>query len=235
MLLNPCWTGSFTSSSCTQVDRLHCICYKGGGGLKHVSCDRSSTQSQALWSDVSAEDMWVPEFLFQPAHTHTAPFCTQCEDWTGLCDDAVCRTGTRSRGKKQTSSNDREVSITLKPTTPSFFLPSFLPSSFPLSHFLWGGGGGMDGSSSVKRNIFFFLPSFSANRTEADRTYEADEPSWLDIWANLWEMIWSVYRRNPRPPVTRRLSRGVWSQEEVNYCKELQEVLFFFFLRQLLK
>lgn len=46
------------------------------------------------------------------------------------------------------------------------------------------------------------------------------------IWVDLWEMIWSVYRCNPRPPVTSRLSHGVWSHEEVNYCKELQEVLF---------
>lgn len=48
-------------------------------------------------------------------------------------------------------------------------------------------------------------------------------------WVNLWEMIWSVYRCNPHPPITSHLSHGVWSHEEVNYCKELQEVLFFFF------
>ena len=48
-------------------------------------------------------------------------------------------------------------------------------------------------------------------------------------WADLWVMIWSVYRCNPHPPITSHLSHGVWSHEEVNYCKELQEVLFFFF------
>lgn len=51
------------------------------------------------------------------------------------------------------------------------------------------------------------------------------------IWADLWEMIWTCYRCNPHPPITSHLSNGVWSHEEVNYCKELQEVLFFSILK----
>lgn len=62
--------------------------------------------------------------------------------------------------------------------------------------------------------------------TEADkRLFEIDESSWVVmtcLGVDLWEMIWSAYRCDPHPPKTSRLSHGVWSQEEVNYCKELQ-------------
>lgn len=98
-------------------------------------------------------------------------------------------------------------------------LPSFYPSS-PQQHFIKGVS---DGSScSVKRNLF----SFSANRTEADRRYE---PRWFDMGQTGWIFGWwfdQFITATPHPLITSHLIHGVWSHKEVNYCKELQEVLF---------
>lgn len=118
-----------------------------------------------------------------------------------------------------------------KPSSPpsipqSFpFLPSFTSSS-PRRRFIEGES---DGSScSVKRNLFsFFLVQIEQKRT-GDMKPTSPAALTRRTWVDLWVMIWSVYRCNPHPPITSHLSHGVWSHEEVNYCKELQEVLFFF-------
>lgn len=73
----------------------------------------------------------------------------------------------------------------------------------------------------------FFLVQIEQKRT-GDMKPTSPAALTRRTWADLWVMIWSVYRCNPHPPITSHLSHGVWSHEEVNYCKELQEVLFFF-------
>lgn len=61
-----------------------------------------------------------------------------------------------------------KTNMPLNPSNPPF-VPSIISSETLYS-------GESDGSSSVKKKLF----SFSANRTEADRRYEVNEPSWFD-------------------------------------------------------
>lgn len=114
------------------------------------------------------------------------------------------------------------------PTLPSF-LPSFLPSILPsflhlLSNVLLCGW-----AVVLSKETCPVLVQIEQKQTGDMKLMNPAGLTWC-IWADLWEMIWSVYRCNPHPPITSHLSHGVWSHEEVNYCKELQEVLFFFFV-----
>lgn len=103
-------------------------------------------------------------------------------------------------------------------------LPSFLPSS-PQRRCTGGDGGDLMVLVLSKESCSV-LVQIEQKQTGEMKLMNPAGLTWR-IWADLWEMIWSVYRCNPHPPVTSRLSHGVWSREEVNYCKELQEVLFF--------
>lgn len=119
-----------------------------------------------------------------------------------------------------------------KPSSPpsipqSFpFLPSFLHFFISSATFYWGGIWWFQ-LFCQKKLVQFFLVQIEQKRT-GDMKPTSPAALTRRTWADLWVMIWSVYRCNPHPPITSHLSHGVWSHEEVNYCKELQEVLFFF-------
>lgn len=102
-------------------------------------------------------------------------------------------------------------------------LPFYLPSFISSETFYWGGD--LMVPVVLSKETFSVLVQIEQKQTGDMKLMNPAGLTWR-IWADLWEMIWSVYRCNPHPPITSHLSHGVWSHEEVNYCKELQEVLF---------
>lgn len=169
-----------SSFSCIQLDQPPCICYVGGSGTYHAIGAENRVTGIMIWH-ISRRHVGSGFSLSASKHRHRT--ISDFLKSTGLQNDFVLQDWNaltqhdESTVKQQTLSNNmmyNNLSTRLVCLWSQAALPPLLYSF--LQYILFGGES--DGSScSVKRNLF----SFSANRTEADRRYEVDEPSWFNL------------------------------------------------------